>query len=145
MPISNDKRGCNEEEVSVYFKSMLIWLVITPLAILNGALREIIFIPALGEQLAYPVSGLLLCLFIFIVSYILIPKLGKGTGGTYIKIGIIWILATIIFETVYGLLAGWTLDELLNAYNITTGNLWLLIVIFIGFTPWFIAKIRRLI
>ena len=35
------------------------------------------------------------------------------------------------------------LNEIINSYNITTGNLWLIVVIFIGIVPLLIAKIRR--
>jgi len=126
-------------------KSILIWLSIIPLAILNGALREKLLINWFGEFCAELVSGIILCLLIFIVSLVSIPRLGKGESKTYLKMGILWIVLTIIFETTFGLAIGNSFGELLNAYNITTGNLWLFIVIFIGVAPWLIAKIKRII
>ena len=126
-------------------KSILIWLSIIPIAILNGALREKILISWLGERCAEPVSGIILCLLIFIVSLVAIPRLGKGESRTYLKMGILWIVLTIIFETTFGLATGNNFGELLNAYNITTGNLWLFVVVFIGVAPWLIAKIKRII
>jgi len=33
---------------------------------------------------------------------------------------------------------------LLKAYDITTGNLWLIVVIFMGIAPWLVAKIKRI-
>ena len=126
-------------------KSILIWLSIIPLAILNGALREAFLTPWLGENFAQPISGIILCLLIFIVSLIFIPRIGKGEQKTYWKIGILWIILTIVFETIFGLAVGNSFSELLRAYDITTGNLWLIIVIFIGIAPWLIAKIKRII
>jgi hypothetical protein len=58
-------------------KSILIWLLIIPLAILNGGLRMEVLIPWLGESCAEPISGVILCLLIFIVSLIFIPRIGK--------------------------------------------------------------------
>jgi len=126
-------------------KSILIWLSIIPLAILNGGLREAFLTPWLGENYAQPISGITLCLLIFIVSLIFIPRIGKGEQKTYWKIGILWIVLTIAFETIFGLVMGNSFDELLKAYDITTGNLWLLIVLFIGIAPYLTAKIKQLI
>ena len=125
-------------------KSLLIWLSITPLAILNGALREALLLPALGAA-AYPVSGALLALCVFIVSYLFIPRLGVASKQTFIKTGIVWVIATLIFETLLGLAMGASFAEILSAYHICTGNLWLLIVILIGFIPIIIANMRKLI
>jgi len=125
-------------------KSILIWLSIIPLAILNGALREAFLTPWLGESYAQPASGMILCLLIFIVSLVFIPRIGKGKQQTYWKIGILWIVLTLVFETILGLAMGNSFGELLKAYDITTGNLWLLVVLFIGIAPWLTAKIKQL-
>ena len=126
-------------------KSMLIWLCMIPLGIANGALRENLIEPLIGEKYARPLSGIILCLLIFIVSFIFIPKLGKGIIKTYLLIGILWIFSTLIFETILGLAIGKSFSELLTAYNIATGNLWLIVVIFMGITPWLTAKIKRIV
>ena len=126
-------------------KSMLVWLLFVPLAILNGALREGVIEPWLGAKYANPISVLILCILVLIVSYIFIPRLGRGSNRTYITIGVLWVFATVIFETVLGLLMGITINEIIDAYNITTGNLWLIVVIFIGIVPLLIAKIKRFI
>jgi hypothetical protein len=126
-------------------KSMLIWLTIVPLAILNGALREGILEPLIGSRIARPISGIILIILIFIVSFIFIPRLKKGTQRTYLIIGLLWVLATVIFETALSFLMGMSFYEVINAYNITTGNLWLLVVVFIGFAPTIVAKIKRII
>jgi len=125
-------------------KSIIIWLSIIPLAILNGALREAFLTPWLGESYAQPVSGIILCLLILIVSLVFIPRIGKGEQKTYWKIGILWITLTIVFETIFGLAMDSSFSELLKAYDITTGNLWLLVVLFIGVAPSLTAKIKQL-
>jgi len=126
-------------------KSILIWLLIIPLAILNGGLREAFLTPRLGESCAQPISGIILIILIFIVSFIFIPRIGKGLPKTYWKIGILWVAMTIVFEIILGLAMGDTFTELLKAYDITTGNLWLLIVLLTGVMPWLVAKIKRII
>lgn len=126
-------------------KSILIWLSIIPLAILNGGFRGKVLIPWIGKSYAEPVSGIILCLLIFIVAFVFIPRIGKGEQKTYWKIGFFWIALTIVFETMLGLAMGHTFAELIKAYDITTGNLWLLVVLFIGITPWLVAKKKKII
>ena len=124
-------------------KSILVWLSIIPLAILNGGLRDTFITPLIGENFSRPISGFTLCCLIFIVSFIFVPRLGNGVKKIYIQMGILWVLLTIIFETVFGLLQGNNFNEIINAYDLTTGDLWLIVVIFIGFVPYLTAKIKR--
>jgi hypothetical protein len=126
-------------------KSILIWLSIIPLAILNGGFREVCLTPQIGESCARPISGIILLLLIFFVSFIFIPRIGKGVSKTYWKIGVLWVALTVLFETILGLATGTTFTEMLKAYDITTGNLWLLVVLFTGIIPWLVAKIKRII
>jgi len=126
-------------------KSILIWLSIIPLAVLNGGLRDFFLTPRLGESYAQPVSGIILCLLIFIVSFIFIPRTGKGEQKMYWKIGFLWVALTLVFETILGLAVGNSLGELLKSYDIRTGNIWSVVVLFTGIAPWLIAKIKRII
>lgn len=126
-------------------KSLLIWIAIIPLAILNGGLREMVIVPLTGAKYALPLSGILLCLLIFILSYIFIPRIGKGTKKDYLKIGLLWIALTVSFEFGLGLFMGNTFEELIKAYDITTGNNWSLVVLFTGLAPLLTAKMRKLI
>jgi len=126
-------------------KSLLIWLAIIPLAILNGGLRQNVLNPMLGEKIGEPLSVVLLCAIIFILCWFFIPRIGRGAAKTYWKIGFLWIILTILFETGFGLLLGYGFAELLKAYDITSGNLWLIVVLFTGIAPYLSAKMKKLI
>lgn len=126
-------------------KSILIWIAVIPLAILNGGLREKVIAPMIGEKYGLLLSGILLSLLIFILCYFFIHRIGKGEANTYWYIGLLWMLLTVAFETVFGLVGGISFPEMLKAYDITTGNLWLVVVLFTGLSPWLAAKTRKLI
>ena len=126
-------------------KSLLIWLAIIPCAIINGAFRYLALNPLMGEIYAQTLSGVLLCIILFVICWFLIPRIGRGTAKTYWIIGLLWVILTILFEFGFGLLTGDTFAELIRAYDITTGNLWSLVVIFTGIAPWLTAKARKLI
>jgi len=63
----------------------------------------------------------------------------------YWTIGLWWIILTVLFETGFGMLISDSFAELVKAYDITTGNLWLLCVLFTGTAPWLSTKARKLI
>ena len=125
-------------------KSFLIWMGLIPLAFINGGFRELFLIPRLGH-IGLPISAIILCLMIFLLSYIFIPKLGNSDKKTFLKIGIYWALATVVFEVLLGFVIGKSLNEIITPYNILTGNLWIVVVLFTGITPLTVAKIRKLL
>ncbi|MCL1940121.1 MAG: hypothetical protein FWG04_05615 [Desulfovibrionaceae bacterium] len=125
-------------------KSLLIWLAIIPIAIINGVLREKILTHIIGNY-AFFVSGIILISAIFIITWIFLPRLGKGSQKTYIVIGLLWAALTVIFEFCMGIfVSGFSISQIITAYDITTGNIWLVVVIFTGFSPWLTAKLRHI-
>ena len=124
-------------------KSISIWLLIIPFAILNGVLRESVLNRLLGQSIALPVSGILLSLFILLISYFLIPKLKATNSRTYCNIGLIWVVLTLIFEFGMGLSMGESFSKMLSAYNPFSGNLWLLVLMVTGVSLWLVMKIRK--
>ncbi len=125
-------------------KSFFIWLGIIPLAFINAGIREILLIPILG-QIGLPISALTLCVLIFLLSYIFIPRLGNDDKKTFIKMGFLWAIATVTFEVILGFLMNKSVSEILSQYNIFSGNLWLIVILFIAFVPITVAKIKKTI
>ncbi|HOY47067.1 MAG TPA: hypothetical protein PLZ05_00485 [Alphaproteobacteria bacterium] len=125
-------------------KSFLIWLGIIPLAFINGGLREFVLIPNFGK-IGLPISAVILGTMIFLMSYIFIPKLGNASKETFVKIGIYWATATVFFEILIGILGHKTAYEIFSQYNIITGNLWTLVILYTAFVPFLTAKKRKII
>ena len=110
-------------------KSLIIWLCFIPVAILNGGLREYVLAKAIGAEWALPVSGITLSVCIFLITWLLLPRMIKTfTSQDGWLIGISWALLTIVFEFAAGLAGGNAVSELLAAYNPLFGNLWLLVL-----------------
>ena len=129
----------------IFAKALMLWLAIMPCAMANGVLREIVTEPLLGSALALPLSGVLLCAMIFAIAYFFIPKIGKGTLATYIIVGMMWFALTNLFDFSATLASGKPFSDFLAMFDITTGNLWSLVVIVYLATPVLTAKIRKLI
>ena len=124
-------------------KSLLVWLCLIPVAILNGGLREHLLCPLVGQSWALPLSGLSLSLLIFFVTWTLLPLTGRFRRGECLAVAILWPLLTAAFELLTGLSSGFTLKELAEAYNPSTGNLWLLVILSTAISPIVTIQYRR--
>lgn len=117
-------------------KSLIIWLCFIPAAILNGGLRGYVLDEAVGTKWALPLSGIILSVLIFLITFLLFPRKIRGCTARESRIiGIVWTLLTVVFEFVSGLADGNTLTSLLIAYNPLTGNLWLLVLLTVLLSP----------
>ena len=124
-----------------YLQAILIWILIIPIAILNGGLREYVLVK-LGN-LALPLSGIILSFCIFVVAYLLIPKIKNCTKKDYIFFGVMWFILTNLFDLIVYINAGVGFAGLVQSYNILTGNTWLLVVLTALFSPVIVMNIIR--
>ena len=122
-------------------KSFIVWLCFIPAAILNGWLRDYVLAKVVDAAWLLPISGIILSTCIFLITWLLLPRIVKScTFKDCWLIGICWSVLTIAFEFVSGLAGGNTMEQLLNAYNPLTGNLWLLVLMTTLLSPVAIKK-----
>ena len=124
-----------------YIMAILIWIIMIPIAILNGGLREYVLVK-LGV-LARPLSGIILSVCIFAVAYFLVPRIKNCTKKDYMIFGVIWFVLTNLFDLVAYIKDGGGFVDLLQSYNILTGNTWLLVVLTALFAPMTVMRIRN--
>lgn len=123
-----------------YIMAILIWIMIIPIAILNGGFREYVLVK-LGI-LARPLSGIILSVCIFVVAYFLVPKIKNCVKRDYIIFGVIWFILTNLFDLVAYIKDGGGFADLLQSYNILTGNTWLVVVLTALFAPIVVMRIK---
>lgn len=121
----------------------LAWLCILILAIANGGLRENVLIPALGKTAGTALSGVLLILIVLVVAYALVCWRRPRSTGQALRVGVGWVLMTLLFEFGFGLLQGKPLAELLAAYRFEDGNLWPLVLLVILFAPYLATRLTQ--
>jgi hypothetical protein len=127
----------------VFLKASVIWVVIALLAIANGLVRETVLVSTLGPSIALPVSGMLLSLIVFIVTYLSFPLFAKNKSLTYFLIGLQWVLMTLLFEFLFGhYVVGRSWSDIIQVFNIMKGNLFIIVLIVSLFSPLLVAKIK---
>lgn len=129
-----------------FLKAILIWLAIALLAIANGVLRDLMFTPLIGRNIALPLSGLSLSIIVLVVTYFGLGFIGKLTEKTCWLIGLQWVLMTLAFEFLFGhYVAGKSWAELLQTFNILQGDLFLLVLLVSLVSPRLLAKYKGLV
>jgi len=124
---------------NIYLQSVLVWIVIAIITILFGAFREAVFIPATGlngtvaRALLLPVA----IIYIFSAAYLFF----KTTKAQYqmkhaLRIGILWLVLTIVFEFIFGsIVMGNSLSFLVADYNLFAGRVWSLFLLTLVVAP----------
>ncbi|MGB5706007.1 MAG: hypothetical protein WBM41_04195 [Arenicellales bacterium] len=129
--------------VSLFFKSLSMWVIIALCAIANGVFRENILAPVLGKTLALPMSGLSLSIAIFIVTNLSFSLINGNDKLTYILIGLQWVLLTLFFEFVFGhYVVGKSWTSIFEVFNIVKGDLFLVVLVIILVSPLLVAMIK---
>lgn len=120
------------------------WLLILACAILNGALREAVLLPAFGKPVALAMSGLLLSALTLAVACTAIRWIGVARASQSLVVGLFWLLLTLAFEFGFGLLVQrQTWQEMLEAYTFKDGNLWPLVLAAVLLAPWLVYRLRK--
>jgi hypothetical protein len=117
--------------VKKYLYPLLFWFGLVIIAILNGTIRVVFFLPSFGDLVAHQISCFTGISLFFIAMYAFF----KFTKITYTKkellaIGVAWLLMTILFEFIFGhYIMGNSWEKLLADYNIFQGRLWVLVLL----------------
>jgi len=124
-----------------YLQAVAIWILIIPIAILNGGLRENLLIK-LGAA-ALPLSGIILSACIFVMAFLLIPRIKNCKKSDYVFIGIIWCCLTNLFDLSMFIMDGGGILNLVKQYYFWTGNLWIVVVLSTLFAPIIVGKLKQ--
>ena len=111
-------------------RTLVTWLGLLVLAIVNGAFREGWLVPRSGHGTAHAVSTAMLCVLIVVGGWMAVPWIGpRSTHDAWI-IGGTWVVLTLAFEFLAGhFLFGKPWQELFADYNIAAGRIWVLVLI----------------
>ena len=127
-------------------RSSIVWFLMLVLASVNGAIREALLIPMMGDVAGRAASTLTLSGLVLLLTYLTIRWIHPRSGRETWIIGILWVTLTLVFEFLAGhYLFGNAWGQLLEDYNVFRGRIWILVLITIALAPWVCARIRGLV
>ena len=126
-----------------FLKAVVVWVGIACLAVVNGLIREKIIAPVLGVNIALPVSGFMLSVIVFVVTYLSFGLIKADSQKACILIGILWVMMTLCFEFIFGhFVANKSWSVLLQNFNITNGDLFILVLLVTLISPYAVARMK---
>jgi len=124
-------------------KSLVAWLLILCLAVANGALREAVLIPSLGGASGLVLSGVMLCVCVALVAYVLVRIEQAVTVKQSALVGVLWLCLTLAFEFGFGrYIQHKPWPELLAAYTFNGGNLWPVVLLVTLLAPYWATLVH---
>lgn len=113
----------------------IIWLLIAFFAVLNGFFREFVLNKIFNNKVSLVLSGFSLSAIVFLTVYIVMPWLEPKSFSGLLFIGTIWVLTTLLFEYGLGYLQKKNLSEINQVFDISSGNLFSLVLLVTLFSP----------
>ena len=126
------------------WKYLLAWIPMVFIAIGNAAIRETLFAKRLGDHRAHQLSCATGIFLFAIYGWALVRVWPPASSGEALAIGLVWFALTVAFEFTFGHFArGISWGELLGDYNILTGRLWVLVLLWVTVAPWIFYILQR--
>jgi hypothetical protein len=121
---------------------LLAWVGAPVLAIVNGAARELVYKQQVGESAADQISVAPLIGLLAVYFWVLQRRWPLETTRDALSVGAIWAALAVLFEFGFGhYVEGDSWEDLFATYDVTAGNLWILILLWTALGP---AAIRAL-
>lgn len=122
---------------------VLLWLPMSLIAFANGTLRELFFVKMFSQQHANQLSTLTLILFCALYTWLIWSVLKISNAGQALRVGLIWMILTILFEFLLGRLLNHSWEILLENYNLPAGNIWPVFLLALFLMPVVICRIKN--
>jgi len=123
--------------------SLGLWGLLVLVAIMNGALREGLLTPNLGDTLGRALSAIILSAAILLMAHLFLWRTSiEYTGSDLWMVGAMWLVLTVVFEFGFGLLVmGHSWEFLLEDYNILKGRIWAVVLIVSAVGPYLMGSV----
>ena len=121
---------------------IVAWLGGAGIGVANGILREATYAKAVGERAGHQISGVTAVAGFTAYFSWLQRRWPLRTDCDALRVGAVWLAATVVFEFGFGrLVAKQSWRDLLRDYDVRSGRTWPLVLAWLGVGP---AVVRRL-
>lgn len=127
----------------MYLRHFIAWFPIVILAFANASIREAVYKRYVSELAAHQISTLTVCVLVGLYVWALSRYLKLQSSGQAIGVGLMWLVMTILFETVLGryvLRNSWR--QVLQDYNVLEGRVWPLALLWVTLSPYVFYRIK---
>ncbi|RYF87520.1 MAG: hypothetical protein EON98_00105 [Chitinophagaceae bacterium] len=124
-------------------KYLLLWFPMLFIAVVNGTLREFFIKKYTSDLTAHQLSTISLLAFFTLYIAFVIQTFPPISAAQAIKIGLIWLFFTLLFEFGFGRWRGNSWETLLADYNLLNGKIWILIPLWVALAPYILYHLLK--
>lgn len=121
----------------------LLWLPMIVIAFVNATLRELVLNKYFLPHISHQINNITLILFCLIYIMLIYDPLKIQTAQQSLWIGLLWALLTVLFEFGVGLFTGQSWENLLQQYNIASGELWAIFIFMLFIAPYVYYRVKN--
>lgn len=125
-------------------KGFQVWLIIILAETIHGILRNMFLQPLIGDLPARQIGVFIGSFLILIISLIFVERLQAENTYQLLIIGLFWVFLTVCFEFLLGKLMNFSIERILEDYNLKIGGLMIFGLVFMLFAPLLAKKIRKI-
>ena len=119
------------------FRYLQAWFTMLGVAMVNGGLRDMTYGKQLPALLANQVSCLSGIILLGAVMFLYVRHWSLSSARLALYIGLFWMTLTMAFEFLFfHYFGGHSWTELLANYDISSGRLWPLVLLWVAVAPW---------
>lgn len=127
----------------IFIRSLLVWLMFILAESLNGTIRNLWLIPALGDRPAHQLSFLIGSGLIITIATLFIRWLNPQRLTQMFGIGLLWVLLLLGFEVSLGrFVLGYSWNRILADYNLAAGGFMAIGLLLVLFAPWIATQLH---
>ncbi len=121
------------------------WFVLLVVAMINGGLRDLTYGRYLSELLANQLSCVSGILLFAVVICEFVRRWPSASAREAWFIGLFWLALTVAFEFLFfHYVGGHSWAELLANYDVASGRLWPLILVWVTVAPYFFYRLFKM-
>lgn len=126
-----------------YVRAFWVWVMIMTAETIHGILRTLFLVPLSGDLRARQIGVLIGSILIFGIAFLFDRWISAVETGTRIRIGLFWLVLTLVFELALGVFVlGLSRERILSDYAIWRGGLMPLGLIVLVLAPLLAARMR---
>jgi hypothetical protein len=128
----------------IFIRSLLVWLMFILAESLNGTVRNLWLIPAMGDRLAHQIAFVTGSMLIITIATLFIRWLKAQRISQLLGIGLLWLLLTLGFEIGLGrFILGYSWERIAADYNFAQGGLMPIGLFLVLLSPLIATQLRE--
>lgn len=130
----------------IFIRGIVVWLVFIVAESLNGTVRTLWLVPALGDLRAHQISFITGSILVLAIATLFVRWLQASRVSQLLGVGVVWLLLTVVFEIVLGrFIFAYSWERIAADYNLLKGGLMPIGLVLLTLSPLIAAKIRGIL